>query len=191
MRPPVPALAAFLFLITRTVAVDAPDFNREVRPILSNYCFQCHGPDDKTRKAKLRLDLPEEAVKPAKSGDRAIVPGHLDESELITRILSEDDDDRMPPPAVKKVMTAAQKEVLQRWVASGAKSIGIGRLFRPNRRSCRARLGNIPSTHSCVRGLHAKGCSHRRRPTAQRSSGAFHSTSSVFRPRRRKQTPLS
>ena len=102
-------------------AADAPDFNREVRPILSNYCFKCHGPDDKARKSKLRLDVREEALKPAKSGDHAIVPGKVDESELVTRIFSKDEDEVMPPPATKKELTDAQRDVLKRWIASGAK----------------------------------------------------------------------
>ena len=64
------------------------DFNREIRPILSDNCFACHGPDDKERKARLRFDLKEEALQPAKSGDYAIVPGKPAESELILRVLA-------------------------------------------------------------------------------------------------------
>src|SRR5687768_9771145 len=76
----------------------AIDFSRDIRPILSDNCFACHGPDDKERKAKLRLDVHEEALKPAKSGDHAIVPGDPQKSTLIERITTEDEDDVMPPP---------------------------------------------------------------------------------------------
>ena len=102
-------------------AADAPDFNREVRPILSNNCFKCHGPDDKARKGKLRLDVRDVATAPAKSGETAIVPGKPDASELLTRINSTDEDEHMPPPATKKELTAEQKDVLKRWIESGAK----------------------------------------------------------------------
>src|SRR2546423_8127244 len=107
-------------------AEDAPlpkaiDFDRDVRPILSNTCFTCHGPDDQKRKAKLRLDLREAALKPAKSGALAIVPGKTNESELVKRItLPENDDDHMPPPDSKKHLTPRQVAVLTRWVAEGA-----------------------------------------------------------------------
>src|SRR5882672_10524051 len=69
------------------------DFDRDIRPILSNTCFTCHGPDDEKRKSNLRLDQRDSALKPAKSGATAIVPGKAGESELVKRInLSEDDD---------------------------------------------------------------------------------------------------
>src|SRR5436190_10545366 len=85
------------------------DFNRDVRPILSDACFACHGPDDAKRKAKLRLDLRDAAVQPAKSGARAIVPGKLEQSELVKRItLADGDDDHMPPAKSNKHLTARQ-----------------------------------------------------------------------------------
>src|SRR4051812_19417752 len=69
-----------------------PDlFTSKVRPILARHCFKCHGPDEKTRKARLRLDVREEALRPAASGFRPIVPGNLEESELVGRIDSEDE----------------------------------------------------------------------------------------------------
>src|SRR5437588_7109229 len=77
------------------------DFTREVRPILSRHCFKCHGPDDKARKAKLRLDVRESAIGEAKSGGRPIVPGKPDESELIRRIFAAEDSDPIPPPSTK------------------------------------------------------------------------------------------
>ena len=99
---------------------DAPDFSREVRPILSKYCFKCHGPDDATRKAKLRLDRRDGATAPAKSGARAVVPGQPGESELLKRIVTRDPDEVMPPPSTKMELPAADKELLRRWVTSGA-----------------------------------------------------------------------
>src|SRR5687768_5967427 len=97
------------------------DFSRDIRPILSDNCFACHGPDDKERKAKLRLDVHEEALKPAKSGDYAIVPGDPKKSMLVERIMSEDEDEVMPPPKTKKKLSAQQKELLTRWIVEGAK----------------------------------------------------------------------
>ncbi len=102
-----------------------PDFNAEVRPILAGFCFKCHGPDDKGRKSKLRLDVRELATKPAKSGDIAIVPGDVAASHLIARITSSDQDEVMPPPATQKTLSAAQKDILTRWIAGGA-------IYRPH-----------------------------------------------------------
>ena len=79
-------------------------FNRDIRPILSSKCFHCHGPSDKFRKAKLRLDLEESALS-ERDGIRAIVPGNLDKSELWHRILSDDPEEMMPPPESKKPMS--------------------------------------------------------------------------------------
>lgn len=101
-------------------AADKVDFLRDVRPILSGYCFKCHGPDDEARKAKLRLDIRDAALKPAKSGERAIVPGKPDQSELVARIFTDNEDDVMPPTATKHPLSPAQKEILKRWIAGGA-----------------------------------------------------------------------
>ena len=94
-----------------------PDFQRDVRPILSRYCFHCHGPDDKSRKAKLRLDERDGALKELKSGETPIIPGKPDASELVRRILSSDPDEVMPPPETKHVLTDAQKQTLKAWIA--------------------------------------------------------------------------
>src|SRR5438309_11920032 len=87
-----------------------PDFTREVRPILARYCFKCHGPDEKTRKAKLRLDVA------GKAADGVIVSGKPEASELLTRIFAKDPDTRMPPPSTKTELSAVQKKILQRWI---------------------------------------------------------------------------
>ncbi|MDV6030531.1 MAG: DUF1553 domain-containing protein [Phycisphaera sp. RhM] len=97
------------------VAEDAVDFQRDIRPLLSDRCFACHGPDEETRQADLRLDQRSVAV-----GTGAIVPGTVDESELIRRIFSSDPDQVMPPPAFNKDLTDAQKESLRRWIEQGA-----------------------------------------------------------------------
>src|SRR5262245_13937155 len=88
---------------------DAParrlDFTREIRPILAEQCWSWHGPDEKQRKAGLRLDLPEASRARLESGFAAIVPGKPDESELVARIDSADEAEIMPPPAAKKPLT--------------------------------------------------------------------------------------
>ncbi|MGZ5567377.1 MAG: DUF1549 domain-containing protein, partial [Limisphaerales bacterium] len=91
------------------------NYNKDIRPILSDSCFHCHGFDSKTRKGKFRLDVREDAV--AKG---AIVPGKPDESELINRIFSKRDDEVMPPPEAHKTLSATQKQMLKRWIAAGA-----------------------------------------------------------------------
>jgi hypothetical protein len=93
----------------------AIEYNRDIRPILSDTCFLCHGPDKNTRKAKLRLDIREEALKLG-----AIVPGQPEKSELVRRIFTTDAEDLMPPAESHKHLTAAQKETLKRWIAAGA-----------------------------------------------------------------------
>lgn len=96
------------------------EFNRDVRPILSDNCFHCHGPDNNARKAGLRLDLREAAIKVAESGSTPIVPGKPAESELSHRILSADTDEVMPPPDSHKKLTPRQTETLNRWISDGA-----------------------------------------------------------------------
>ncbi|NOZ38694.1 MAG: DUF1553 domain-containing protein [Planctomycetes bacterium] len=91
------------------------EYNRDIRPILAENCFACHGADSASRKAELRLDRREEAVDAG-----AIAPGDAGESELIARILSDDPDLLMPPAETKKVVTPQQRELLQRWIDSGA-----------------------------------------------------------------------
>jgi cytochrome c553 len=95
-------------------------FGRDILPILSTNCFTCHGPDEKARKAKLRLDLAETAFRKLRSGTYAIVPGHPEKSELITRIFAKEDSERMPPPRSNHKLKEAEKQLLQRWIAEGA-----------------------------------------------------------------------
>jgi hypothetical protein len=95
-------------------------FTSRVRPILARHCFKCHGPDDKARKAKLRLDIRELALGPAASGAIPIVPGKPDESELVGRIFADDQAHRMPPAAAKLPLSERDKQVLKQWIADGA-----------------------------------------------------------------------
>lgn len=99
----------------------AVDFNREVRPIFSEHCYTCHGPDEGKRKAGLRLDRDTEAFKELKSGERAIIPGDLKKSALIQRITTADADDIMPPVKHGKPLSKEQIETLKTWVKEGAK----------------------------------------------------------------------
>ncbi len=90
-------------------------YNHDVRPILAENCFACHGADSAARKADLRLDRRDDAIK-----SEAIVPGDVEKSSLIERILSDNKSHLMPPPKTKKKLTDAQKEILKRWIAEGA-----------------------------------------------------------------------
>src|SRR4029079_14415905 len=108
-------------------------FNRDIRPILTENCFQCHGPDPAARKANLRLDLAEHATAKAKSGAIAIVPGKADSSELIKRIFAADPDDAMPPADTHKTLKPEQKELLRQWISQGAKYVGHWAFSKPLR----------------------------------------------------------
>jgi mono/diheme cytochrome c family protein len=96
------------------------DYNRDIRPILSDNCFACHGPDARQRKAKLRLDTREGAFADLRGGGHAIVPGKIDDSVLIERITADDPSQRMPPAKSRKHLTEAQIDLLRRWIAQGA-----------------------------------------------------------------------
>ena len=100
------------------------DFDREVRPILSDKCFHCHGPDETGRKGKLRLDTAEGSRR-EKDGVRPVVPGSSATSELILRITSREDDEVMPPPESKLArLTPAEVGILRRWIDEGAEYRG-------------------------------------------------------------------
>lgn len=113
----------------------SPDFNRDVRPILSQHCFKCHGPDDKTREADLRFDVREAALAETASGVRPIVPGKPAESDLIRRIDAHDTDSLMPPPAANKPLSDAQKQTLRDWIAAGAEYASHWAFVPPTRPS--------------------------------------------------------
>src|SRR3954471_18950856 len=96
------------------------DFNRDIRPILSNNCYACHGPDSAAREADLRLDV-EESAKSVRDQKVVIVPGNIVESELISRVTSPDDDERMPPVSSGKRLKPEEIGLLKQWIAAGAK----------------------------------------------------------------------
>ena len=121
----------FLFSLMFTAYLSAADessrpvsFNRDIRPIMSDTCFRCHGPDKSSRMAGMRLDLREEATKPTRSGVTPIVPGDTEKSAIIQRIFAKNPARAMPPPFAHKVLTEAQKDTIRRWVAEGAKYEG-------------------------------------------------------------------
>ncbi|MFO0945184.1 MAG: DUF1553 domain-containing protein [Planctomycetota bacterium] len=121
---------AFAFVVvsgSRLLAGEI-EYNRDVRPILSEACFACHGPDSAARKADLRLDRRDDAMTAS-----ALVPGKPEESEALRRILSTDPEEVMPPPSSHKEVTEAQKEILRRWIAEGANYQPHWSLIAPRR----------------------------------------------------------
>ncbi|MBL9135331.1 MAG: DUF1549 domain-containing protein, partial [Verrucomicrobiales bacterium] len=114
-------VAAWLGAVAcRTHAAEkAIDFTRDIRPILSENCFTCHGPDDQKRKGKYRVDTKEGAFKSAK-GEPLIVPGQPEASDFLERLTTQDEDDHMPPVKSGKTLTEAQITLIQRWIQSGA-----------------------------------------------------------------------
>jgi hypothetical protein len=112
-------LAFVVVLVTTSEAAEL-SFNRDIRPILSDNCFSCHGFDPKHREADLRLDTAAGATA-EHDGVRAIVPGDVSKSELWVRLNSTDADEVMPPPKAHKTVPRAQKEMLRRWIEQGAK----------------------------------------------------------------------
>ena len=157
----------------------AVEFNRDIRPLLSDNCFQCHGPDQAKRKAELRLDI-ESAALALNDGAvrtaRPIVPGDPAASELYRRIASTDADEQMPPADSGRKLSAEQIELVRRWIEQGAKWQGHWSFIPPRRPACRPSLLErecaIRSTPSCSRGSSTKGWLRRPRPNGRRSSAA-------------------
>ncbi|MDB5339843.1 MAG: hypothetical protein JWN70_5462, partial [Planctomycetaceae bacterium] len=113
-------VAAAILCLPHSASAEDISFNRDVRPILSEYCFACHGFDAKQRKADLRLDVAEGAYA-ERDGDTPLKPGNLMESELWLRVISDNPEEIMPPPATKKKLTPEHKEILRKWIEQGAK----------------------------------------------------------------------
>ncbi len=107
-------------LIAPAVEAQPVDYQRDVQPILAEYCAHCHGVDEATREGGLRLDTREAALRGGDSESSAIVPGKPDESELIRRVTCQDDDEVMPPAEQDKRLNAEQIELLKRWITEGA-----------------------------------------------------------------------
>ena len=162
------ALAACATGAAAAHAAEAIQYNRDIRPILSENCFRCHGPDSASRKADLRLDRRVTAVEMG-----AIEPGKPGDSGLIARIFATDPKELMPPPATHKTLTAQQKDLLQRWVAAGAEYEPHWAYIAPSGRRCRPSSGPVgcetPSISSCSPGWNKAGWSRPPRPTAARS----------------------
>jgi uncharacterized protein DUF1553/uncharacterized protein DUF1549/cytochrome c len=129
------ALATPLLVPRALTAATQPkvDFNRDIRPILSDTCFACHGPDEAKRKSGVRFDQRDSAVKPAKSGEIAIVPGKPEESAMIKRLTTSDPDELMPPPQSNKKIAPEQIETIRRWIAEGAEYRGHWAFVKPER----------------------------------------------------------
>ena len=131
--------AVFLLFVSAAWvgAAEKPSFNRDIRPILSDRCYACHGPDEKKRKADLRLDTHDGALADL-GGYQAIIPGQPDKSELIARILSDDVDEMMPPPDSHLSLNPKEKALLRSWIEGGAEWEGhwaFEPLVRPERPS--------------------------------------------------------
>lgn len=120
MKLIVSALLLMLLASERAPADESILFNRDVRPILAEHCWQCHGFDAHSRKSRLRLDVREIAIAPAESGAVAIVPLDPDSSELIKRVASVHPDSQMPPASFNKPLSTEQIEMLRQWIAEGA-----------------------------------------------------------------------
>jgi len=110
----------FLYLSIALCEAGPISFNRDIRPILSEKCFSCHGFDEQTREAKLRLDVAEEALRKKKRGRPALVAGEPEQSEAWLRIISTDEDDVMPPPDSHKTMSEEEKATIRQWIVEGA-----------------------------------------------------------------------
>ena len=122
--PPSLRIGLLLLFVTSATAAEKISFNRDVRPILSDICFQCHGPDEKKIHGGLQLHAREHALKAGESGETAIVPGKPELSELIKRVTSSDPETRMPPKSLGKDLSPRQIEILKQWVAEGAEFQG-------------------------------------------------------------------
>ncbi len=142
-------------------------FNRDIRPILSNKCFQCHGPDEHQRQAGLRLDQFQGATALLDSGNRAIVPGDPEASQLMERVNSHDEFVVMPPPEVGKQVTPQEASLLKRWIEQGAGYEGHWAFLAPQRPSIpavqQASWPKTPIDHFILRRLEAAGL----KPAAQ------------------------
>ncbi|MFM8904957.1 MAG: PSD1 and planctomycete cytochrome C domain-containing protein [Verrucomicrobiota bacterium] len=157
MRPALP-LALACLSASLPAAESRLEFNRDVRPILSDTCFACHGPDTNKIKGGLRLDSLEAARKGGKSGDPAIVPGQPEKSAVIARITTKDPDDVMPPPESHKTLNATQVAVLRRWIAEGAEYQGHWAFIPPKRPAVPAiPAGGNEVDAFLAAGLKAKG----------------------------------
>jgi hypothetical protein len=124
MKRSFSVLLSALALSAGSVPHAAVSFNRDIRPIMADTCFRCHGPDKNARMAGMRLDIREEALKPTKSGVVPIVPGDPEHSAIIQRVFAANPAKVMPPNYAHKELTPAQKDTIRRWVTEGARYEG-------------------------------------------------------------------
>ncbi len=142
---------------------ESPNFSRDILPVLSDNCFQCHGPDQKAREADLRLDMADSALRIEKP---IIVPGQSAESEFLKRITSTDPDVVMPPLKSGRKLTPAQIDLLKRWIDSGAvwgKHWAFEKPLRPEVPKIENQKSKILSTPLSSHALNAKDSSRRQR----------------------------
>src|SRR6185437_6291426 len=116
----------------KETSAEPVEFSSQIRPIISSKCFSCHCPDEGSRKAKLRLDLRDDALKDHK-GTRPIVPGDLADSEMIRRITARDPDDLMPPPKTGRTLSAVEIDLIKRWIKEGAPYTPHWAFLKPER----------------------------------------------------------
>jgi len=121
-----PLLCTLLLFVSSTAASET-SFSRDVQPILSDHCYQCHGPDEQSRAAELRLDREQDLLSAVGDTDS------IDDSELLRRILSDDPDEMMPPPDAKNALTEVEKQTIQDWIMSGAEWEGHWSFTKPRR----------------------------------------------------------
>jgi hypothetical protein len=129
-------------------AAEKVDFSRDIQPILSSRCYECHGPDVSTRKAKLRFDDRENATA-ERDGVVAIVPGRPDQSELIARLTTPDEDDRMPPHQKGERLSSGEIKLLRNWITEGAEYAEHW-AFIPPQRAAEPRVKNLKWANNAV-----------------------------------------
>ena len=171
MRKPLLALLPF-FLSAAHAAEETVQFNRDIRPIVAENCFHCHGPDPGTRKAGLRLDteagfFAARVDKKGKEEPPTIIKGKADQSTLYQRMLSTDEDEIMPPPETHKKLKPAEIALVRRWIEQGAP-------WQPHWSLVAPQKAPLPKTSDD---------SWAKNPTPPRSSAASASTSPACRPR--------
>ena len=152
----LPVRLVWLAWLTSAASLSAAtpvNFNRDIRPLLSDACFQCHGPDEQHRRGGLRLDQVDWSRARGDSGALAIIPSKPSESELLTRLRSTDPQEQMPPPNSKKKLTPAQQELIERWIQEGASTTGHWAFSPPIRPAVPHLEASLGVTHPVDRFL--------------------------------------